>query len=334
MKILYVIPDLKKVSGGPRTRITMFKRTFIKNDGLIIEKENKLFRSIKPRKIDFVYVESATNRISLTDFICLLFLRLYAKKVVVFIRDAYVELFPEEYSTLRSKITLILNKLSNLYLTIISTSMAFPTKAMGKVFFEKNNFFPRRYYFSLPPGTYLEQRNRKTPDFEKKLGLLYLGSTKYSNSGFDNFLKLSEAFSEHYNFFALSGDKNLEKKLLEKPIVLNKVEHGEILSYIEDNNIAYAIHTRPRNNYDDITFPIKVLDFINMQLPFLTEKHLPLVDLLGDDYNFFCYLSELNNIHEIIQNVSETEYKKVMIFLNKVKLENTYDDRFQKLLGE
>jgi len=334
MKILYVIPDLKKISGGPLTRITMFKKIFLNNDGLVIEKGNKLSRSIRARKIDFVYVESATNRISLTDFICLFFLRIYSKKVIVFIRDVYIELFPEEYNTLRSKITLVLNRLSNLYLAIISTSMAFPTERMGKVFFEKNNIFPKRDLFSLPPGTALERRIRETPNFEKKLGLLYLGSTKYSNSGFDNFLKLSEIFSEHYNFFILSGDRELVETLKEKPIILNKVEHDQMIKYIEDNNIAYAIHTRPRNTYDDLTFPIKVLDFINMQMPFFTEKHLPLIDLLGDDYKLFNNLRELDNIHEIIQNVSEIEYKKMMIFLYEVKLENTYDDRFKKLCSQ
>ena len=63
-----------------------------------------------------VYVESATNRIALLDFLCLLLLRLRSKKVIVFIRDVYIEMFPEQYANPRAKITLIVNKLSNFYL--------------------------------------------------------------------------------------------------------------------------------------------------------------------------------------------------------------------------
>jgi hypothetical protein len=312
----------------------MFKKTFLKNNGVIIEKGNKFSKSTKLKTNDLLYVESATNRISLTDFFCLLFLKMHSKNVIVFIRDIYIELFPEKYNSLRSRVTLILNKLSNFYLTCISNSMAFPTEEMGEIFFRKNSVFPKRNYFALPPGTSSERRIRRTPDFDKKLGLLYLGSTKYTNSGFDKFIRISEIFSENYNFFVLSGDKGLVETLKGKPIILNKVEHDQIIKYIENNNIAYAIHTRPKNTYDDLTFPIKVLDFINMQLPFFTEKHLPLIDLLGDDYKFFCKLRELDNIHEIIQNISETEYKKAMILLYKVKLENTYDDRFKKLCSQ
>ena len=134
MNILYVVPDLTKVSGGPRTRISMFKQVFIKNNGIVIEKGKKLRLSIIPREIDLVYVESATNRIGFIDVICLFFLKIYSKKVVVFIRDIYIELFPEEYTSPRKRVTLIVNKLSNFYLTLIATSLVFPTEEMGKVF--------------------------------------------------------------------------------------------------------------------------------------------------------------------------------------------------------
>lgn len=332
MNILYVIPDLKKVSGGPRTRIGMFKRIFKENDGIVIEKGNKFLTSIRSRNIDLVYIESATNRISLIDVFCLLILKLYSKKVIVFIRDIYIELFPEEYNTFRSRITLILNKLSNFYLTLISTSMAFPTEAMGEVFFKKNHLYPPRNYFSLPPGTLKGEKKIKRPNFEKRIGILYLGSTQYTNSGFKKFIELSDSFSQQYNFFVLSGDRNLKETLIGKSIVLNKVEHHLIQEFIEKNNIAFAIHTRPRNDYDDLTFPIKVLDFINLQLPFFTDRHLPLVDLIGKDYSLFHDMKDLKGIHKKIQNTSLDEYLELTEFLKKLKLENTYDNRFKKLL--
>src|SRR5690606_39270483 len=125
MNILYVVPDLKKVTGGPRTRVSLFKEVFITNGGAVIEKGNKLSRSIVPKKINLVYVESATNRISLADLIALFFLKLYSKKVIVFIRDVYIELFPQEYSSFRGQITRFFNKISNYYLTLIASSIVF-----------------------------------------------------------------------------------------------------------------------------------------------------------------------------------------------------------------
>lgn len=332
MNVLYVVPDLRKVSGGPRTRITMFKQVFLKNNGLVIENGNKFFKSITPRKINKVYVESATNRISLTDVISLFFLRLYAKELTIFIRDIYIELFPEEYQSARGKITLVLNKLSNYYLTLISTSMVFPTNNMGRVFFDKNKFFPRRKFSDLPPGALLREDDRALPDFNQKLGILYLGSTKYTNSGFDRFIILSKEYSGIYNFFVLSGDQDLSQDLVNTPIYLNSIQHSEIADFIEANNIAFAIHTRPRNEYDDLTFPIKVLDFISLQLPFFSEKHVPLVELLGVDYGLFSDLSDFENIQLTMEKMSEEEYLYLLAFLKKISMKNTYDERYKELL--
>ena len=207
MNLLYVVPDLKKVSGGPRTRINMFKNVFIKNGDRVIEGRSKLRKSIKSRKINIVYVESATNRISFTDVICLFVLRLYSNEIIVFIRDIYAELFPHDYNTFRRKITFVLNKISNFYLTLISTSMVFPTNNMGSIFFDKNLLFPSRTYTNLPPGTIEMPVDRAIPDFNQKLGVLYLGSTKYANSGFYNFVDFSRQYSKFYNFFVICRKK-------------------------------------------------------------------------------------------------------------------------------
>lgn len=331
MNILYVIPNLNKVSGGPKTRISMFKRVFLKNNDLVVEKGNKLYNSLRPRKINRVYVESATNRIGLVDLISLFFLRLYAKDITVFIRDIYIELFPDEYRSARGKITLIFNKLSNFYLTLIATSMVFPTKTMGQVFFEKNRRFPRRKYTDLPPGTVLSENQRPLPDFNKKLGILYLGSTRYSNSGFENFVKFALRYVDYYHFFVLSGDKNLNEQLSQTSIKLQVVPHHDISDFIKKNNIAFAMHTRPRNQYDDLTFPIKVLDFISLYLPFFTEKHIPLVDLMGTDYDLFIGFDNFENIHHCIQNMNNATYSQLINVLQNISIKNTYDERYKKL---
>tara|TARA_R110000737_G_scaffold136663_2_gene167549 strand:- start:3053 stop:4057 length:1005 start_codon:yes stop_codon:yes gene_type:complete len=334
MNILYVVPDLKKVSGGPRTRISLFKGVFIKNGGEVIEKGNKLSSSLKPRRINLVYVESATNRISFIDVICLFFLRLYSKKVIVFIRDVYIELFPQDYSSFRGKITWFFNKVSNFYLTVISTSMVFPTKEMGEVFFEKNHFFPQREYADLPPGTLVEREKRLMPKFAQKIGILYLGSTQYQNSGFRKFINFAEEFGEFYNFFVLSGDKGLGTILSTTAIHLTTLHRNDIPNFIHQNNIAFALHTRPKNKYDDITFPIKVLDFISLQLPFFSERHLPLINLLSIEYDLFSSFDDLDCIHNKIQSIEIDKYKGYLNMLYKVSIENTYDKRYKKLLAQ
>lgn len=334
MNILYVVPDLKKVSGGPRTRISLFKGVFIKNGGEVIEKGNKLSSSLKPRRINLAYVESATNRISFIDIIGLFFLRLYSKKVIVFIRDVYIELFPQEYSSFRGRITWFFNKVSNFYLTVISTSMVFPTKEMGEVFFEKNRFFPQREYTDLPPGTLVEKEKRLIPNFKQKVGILYLGSTQYQNSGFRKFINFAEKYDGFYNFFVLSGDKGLGAILSTTTIHLTTVHRNDIPNFIHHNNIAFALHTRPKNKYDDITFPIKVLDFISLQIPFFSERHLPLINLLSVKYDLFSSFDDLDCIHNKIQSIDIEKYKEYLKMLHQVSIENTYDQRYKKLLAQ
>src|SRR5690606_2073927 len=110
---LFIIPNLKKVEGGPFSRISDFKKVFLKNNDLVIQK-NKVLSALTSEKLNIVYVESATNRIGFSDFVALLILKIKCRKMIVFIRDIYIELFPEEYKGFRKTITLCFNKISNL----------------------------------------------------------------------------------------------------------------------------------------------------------------------------------------------------------------------------
>mgnify|MGYP000244667428 CR=1 FL=1 len=328
----YVVPNLNKVSGGPNTRINLFKSIFEAKGNHVFYKANKL-RTIL-NKANIAYVESATNRIALIDIPALFFLRLRSKKTIVFIRDIYIELFPEEYNTFRGKITYLVNKLSNFYLTLIATSMVFPTKEMGDVFFEKNKFFPKRPFTDLPPGTHEITENRTQPNFSEKIGILYLGSLGYTNSGYQNFIDFAEKYKDEYNFYILSGDKDLKQKVAATHINLNKVPRKEIPQFISENNIAYAFHTRPRNIYDDLTFPIKVFDFLSFQLPFFSEKHIPLLHLLGNDYPLFASFENNEEIYRKIKNINQQEYQDLLNLLKETALNNTYDKRYKKLLEQ
>lgn len=329
---LYIVPNLEKIYGGPITRINLFKKTFEKNGGNVIAPGNKL-KSIFQKR-DLCYVESATNRLALVDIFALFFIKFRSKRVIVFIRDIYIELFPEDYSTPRQKLTFYLNRYSNFYLTWVSTSMVFPTNEMGEAFFERNKSFPKRKYSDLPPGTFQINENVNVPDFSKKIGILYLGSIDYKNSGFNHFLEFEKLYSGTYNFFVLSGAKNIGDLVKRTSIRATKVPRAEIPSFIRENNIAYALHTRPRNMYDDLTFPIKVFDFLSFQLPFFTEAHVPLKNLLSNDYPLFVSFEEMERIHQKIQNLGELEYKALLLSLKELALNNTYDKRYQKLLEQ
>ena len=332
MNIIYIVPNLLNFFGGPKTRTSKFKQIFIDSGGKVIEGKNKLKGSIRIKKVNFIYVESATNRISLLDIFCLFVLRLRAKKVIVFIRDIYIELFPEEFTTTRSKITLIFNRLSNFYLSLIATQMVFPTLKMGETFFAKNKFYKKRPYTDLPPGTYNILENKVKPDFTKKMGILYLGSTKYKNSGFDKFLDFENKYRNNYNFYILSGDNNLEEKTQNTSIAISKIPRNSIPDFVDTNNIAYAFHTRPRNKYDDLTFPIKVFDFLSFQLPFFTEKHIPVEKLLSNQYQLFASMNNLEEIHNIIEGIDTKEYSLIIDFLKEIAINNTYQKRYDRIL--
>ena len=50
--ILYIIPDLAKVSGGPKTRVSLFKNIFLNKRDDIIEKGNKIVKSVSFKKVN------------------------------------------------------------------------------------------------------------------------------------------------------------------------------------------------------------------------------------------------------------------------------------------
>jgi len=327
--LLYSIIDINSLPGGPKTRISSFKNVFEKKGDTIIIGKNKIRKSLRAKNINIIYVESATNRIRAIDFICLFILKLKSKKTIVFIRDIYIELFPNHYKGIRGSISKISNKISNLYLTLISSKMVFPTIAMGEIFFQRNKLFPRKEFTDLPPGTIKNKIRRRLPDFDKKLGVLYLGSTRYKNSGFNYFLDFADKYHNEYDFHILSKD-NLS--FISNKLRISYCEREDISKYIEDNNIAYAVHTRPRNQYDDITFPIKILDFISLELPFFTERHIPIINMMGTDYKLYVDYNNIDNLNFIISNISMIEYNIIADFLHSISSNNTYDIRYNKLI--
>ncbi|MBW7869787.1 MAG: hypothetical protein H3C39_01865 [Flavobacteriia bacterium] len=329
--LLYIVPNIERINGGPVSRITDFKKEFNSNGDLIIS-NNKISKALATKKLNVVYVESATNRIGFDDLIALLILKIKSKKLIVFIRDIYIELFPEEYKGPRKSITRYCNQFSNYFLTLISSKLAFPTYEMGKFFFEKNKYHPKREFFELPPATDSGAIFQYEISTDTKPGILYLGGTHYVNSGFEKFIEYAELYSESYNFFVLTPDTDLNNRYkIPKELFVSSLKRNQIPDFLKENNVAVAFHTRPRNFYDDITFPIKVMDFINFGLPFLTERHKPMENLMGKDYNLFVDWEDAESVMKKTNDA--TIHRKVYLKkLERTAEENTYKKRFDEII--
>jgi hypothetical protein len=331
--LIYSVLKLKKATLGPKTRISLFIKEFLKNNDIVIEGDGKIKKCIKAPAVKLVYVESATNRISWADVMGLLILKRKSQKMIVFIRDIYIEIFPEQYKGFRKKITYWANRFSYWFLTFVADELVFPTTQMGDFFYRKNTRFPKRVYSALPPATGEQTMPDYVPDFNQKTGILYLGSVSYKFSGFENFIRFAKEYKDTFNFFVLSKDKNIEKYTDgNSHIRFEQADFNQIMNYIRRNNIAFGFHSRPRNIYDDITFPLKILDFINFRLPFITDKHKPLIDLISADYPLYCKVTKPDEIYTVLANYRQKEkYENLVKLLDTIAQKNTYADRYKQI---
>ncbi|MDM1444010.1 hypothetical protein [Myroides odoratimimus] len=339
--ILYSVPNTDKVSGGSRTRIrnvievlkTEFRSFIIHGSSF-----KKLLKSIKAPRSSILYVESATNRLKVIDVINLLILKRKSDVVYVYIRDIYVELFPEEYNTLRKKITALFNKLSYYFYALFSDVLCFPTEEMAKGFYQYHPKFPRRKIFLFPPGTFDIRINRKNENQELneiKISFLYLGGTKYNNSGFKDYLEVANQLGDEFTFYVISNDMlDLETFSCKNVVYLHDLKHFEVINFIKEKKITFAIHTRPRNKYDDLTFPIKFLDFISCNLPIITLEHLPLKTMLPSNYPFFVKKIGIDEILNIVKSIKQDSklYYNVKEELCAISFNLRYESKFNEIL--
>lgn len=325
--LLFIASNIGNKNSAPFTRSNEFSKVF-QEKGFVLRGKAKLKKALSLPALDFLYMETAPHRITFGDFWALLLLRTKTKFIVIYIRDVYCEFFKEEYKGIRRKISLVANRISYFLFALISDYLVFPSIEMGNYFYLKNKF-PVRKYTNLPPGVPIPEKNRKNPDFNKKTGVLYLGNPNYTNSGFDFFLKFAKICNDKFNFYILTADKESFK---DKPyITADFIDHKEIVTFLESNNVAFAIHTRPRNGYDDITIPIKAMDFISLNLPFITDEHKPLKQILGDNYPFYCEMDEKKVFELINQYNSLEKYKVLYNYIENILIENTYYKRYEKL---
>ena len=330
--VLFVSSEIN-LKGAPKTRVEGFAKVFLSQNNDVVRGGDKLLKSSIFKRYNLVYVESSTNRLSLADIISLVILRVRSKCIIVFIRDVYIEYFPENYRGVRKRITSIANRISYFFLAFISNYLVFPTIDMGDFFYKVNTHMPKRKYFDLPPAT-IEKSFRVEPNFNDKIGILYLGAVSYKNTGFEHFVTMYRQNADRYNFFVLTND-NKVYNYIEKDdsgITIDYVKRDMLKKYLSNNNILFAIHSRPRNDYDDMTFPIKVLDFISLGLPFVSEMHKPVVNMIGSDYPLYANVNNELNLSAVIEPFCNYNgYIELLNYLGQVSLKNTYKQRYDRL---
>jgi len=334
--ILYSVPNIEKVSGGPRVRVTKISEVIEESGGFSIIGGNftKFKRTIISPKSEICYVESATNRIKIIDLFCLLLLKAKTKIMVIYIRDVYTITFPDEYKSFRKSITKVLFSITNRIFGHLADMFAFPTDEMAVVY--KRHFGYNKKSIALPPGTFRIEDEKSKPDisFLEKPSFLYLGGTGYKFSGFKAYLDFAVKNIDRFEFHILSPD-DLDSQLIEaglkEKIHYTSLPHSRVLDYIKENQISFLIHTRPLNSYDAITYPIKIMDCISFGLPIISFKNDPMISLLSTNYPFF--IDDMEDILTFFLYEEELEMKYItsLGILEKIVRENSYQKQVQKI---
>lgn len=325
--LLFIASNIGVKNNAQFTRSNEFSKVF-QETGYVLRGKSKFRKAIALPSLDLLYMETAANRISVGDFLALLILRAKTDFLVIYIRDVYCEYYKEKFKGLRKKISFIANRISYYLYALLSNCLVFPTIDMGNYFYAKNKF-PIRKLSNLPPGVPIPEKNRAFPDFNKKMGILYLGNPNAYDSDFDRFLQFAKMYQDKFIFFVLASNADYYNDI--PYIKVELIEHSKIISYLESNNIAFALHARNRNGYDDMTFRIRTMDFISFYLPFITDEHKPIMATLGENYPLFCEMDNEKIYNLINQYNNQEKYTFVYNYLKNILIENTYKKRYEKL---
>lgn len=329
-KVLYVVPSIEKKNSGPAVRVSNIIQS--KSFGSVISGSgrNKFLSSLKVKPKSLIYVESSTNRLNVIDLFCLIFLKyIKACDIHVYIRDCYTILFPGEYSSFRKKITKVLLDITNKFYISLSKKLYFPTLGMGNLYCTHYNAI--KDMASLPPGIVEDEYESfsfpKVNDEQTKY-VIHVGGLQYRYSGLNELINFAHNLDKGLKLLLVTRDESLVYEHSMYPKVKDNIEilslnRDGVIGRLRQGDIIAAVHSRPINNYDAITYPIKILDYISWKLPIITLKHEPIIELLGGDYPLFYsdisefssrkYFDSLAEIKKIYNDVSvEKNYRKIM----------------------
>ncbi len=340
---LYAVPNKKYIASGPMARVSAFSEELVKNsDNVVIRGGvlSKIVSSIRSTKCEILYIESSTNRLRMVDYLCLAMLTHKNGMVVVYIRDIYHELFPEQYMGFFNRIRTILHRVTDIYFSYISDYLAFPTKEMAS---RSKIASGNTSIFALPPGCRLLYRESQLPSLSASrlsdIKFINVGGFGYKYSGLDMYLDYIEKSSLDATYYIITRHVDLVNKALidrglsrRSKIKLLSLSQDQVFQLIEEENITYAFHSRPRNEYDDLTYPIKIFDYLSIMLPVISERHVPIVLLYGSSYPLFCNLDDARNIDRKLEKfLTAKHYEKLLSAMYGVAVANTYSQRVEKI---
>lgn len=344
---LFAVPNVASLTSGPAVRVSNMARVFSGIPGARVIRgsfRQKLMLTFDLDRYDVLYVESSTNRLALVDYLCLFFLRLKSRKMVVYIRDVYFEAFPESFDSVKGRMRHFLNRLTNIFYVTASDALGFPTMRMGDFFFEHHCAGKRKKAMAIPPGTVRVENFSDLGALAARrtgaLKFIYVGGIGYRYSGIEKMLRFAERSGLDAEYFVVTRDTEISQMVAGLPKqVKNRVrvlalDMEQTIRLIDDEGITFAVHPRPRNPYDDMTYPIKFFDYISWLLPILTDRHEPLVDVLGEGYSLFCDLDDAATVAELVNSsIDGAAYLSLLGQMVRIRDENLYESRVESILG-
>ena len=283
----YIVPKIININSGPGVRTSEFRKSLIDHevDFFEISNSDKIKNSMRAYKNTITYVESSTNRVGFSDIISLLIIRFIKKNdIYIYIRDVYPFIFPEEYKTIRTRITSFAYKLTSMFYVKIAKRLLFPTTEMGDIFNSKLALKSVNTGV-FPPGINCVKNADLSSSSSKNL--LHVGGFEYKHSGAYELLYIISLLPCEFSLHIVTRDASFLKSLpiwesVKERVYIHKFNKLEWIEYFSEVKVLCALHSRPRNCYDDITYPIKIMDYISLGVPFLSLKHKPLISILHD----------------------------------------------------
>jgi len=257
---------------GPTVRITQVRRALAKRIRLDVVAADRGPRraalaryllSGRLRGLDGIYVENSTTLPSETDLAFLALARGVGVPVLTYVRDAHY-LFDEYYAatSLKRRMAQALFRPAMKALRAVSTQMAYPSTGLAYAVGERG---PDP--FLLPPGSPAPVAVPRQPSAN---ALLFVGAMRYPVQGLELLQgAVARARELGHDLRVICVSRPGEEPPEPRPAWLT-VERGarqEIERLLPD--VVATIQPRLRSPYNDLTVPIKVMEYLSYGRPII-----------------------------------------------------------------
>ena len=338
--LIYLAPDIRTPNSGPTVRGLGLLRAAKSNTKVEVicgSELNKLVGTLRSSRTRKVYFETKTNRLSVIDFVCLLVLRWKSEALIIYIRDVYLEAFGAARRTgLRQALTAMAHGISGKCYRRLGSELAFPTEQMRDVYLREHKSHTKSR--ALPPkcaGWTDPAIGQHGIAPVNQRPLLFMGSSGYEYVGWESLWQLYSLPEWHApSLHVISRDRpediQIPRSVDEAKLKILELNAAQLNAHVESVSPIALLHLRPRNHYDDMTVPIKVMTSLSWSLPIITMPHSPLVALLGADYPFF--FRNIAEVPSLVERIAADEHKARML-VHRICLENQYESTILELLG-